>query len=202
MDVFEGREWTFSKVENGRYTPSLCTYKHVRFRRSRMDDTHLFYAHTNTSVFEGREWTIHTCFSATNTHVGCPGLGFSRISRHFQGPRPWIFKDFTSFSKAPALDFQGFHVIFKGPSLGFSRISRHFQGPRPWIFKDFTSFSRAPALDFQGFHVIFKGPGLGFSTLTSKLPLFFEEGRPHRPGRDGFPSQMFAKLHLWNGSGY
>ena len=91
-----------------------------------------------------------------------PGLGFSRISRHFQGLRLWIFKDFTSLSRAPALDFQGFHVIFKGPGLGFSRISRYFQRPRPWIFKDFTSFSRAPASDFQGFHVIFKGPGLGF----------------------------------------
>ena len=91
-----------------------------------------------------------------------PGLGFSRIPRHFQGLRLWIFKDFTSLSRAPALDFQGFHVIFKGPGLGFSRISRYFQRPRPWIFKDFTSFSRAPASDFQGFHVIFKGPGLGF----------------------------------------
>ena len=135
---------------------------------------------------------------------------------HFRGPWLGVFKDFTLFSRAAALDFQGFRFIFKGPGLGFSRISRHFQRPRPWIFKDFmsfsgarpwifkdfASFSRAPALDFQGFHVIFKGPGLGFSTLTSKLPLFFEEGRPHRPGRDGFPSQMFAKLHLWNGSGY
>ena len=154
----------------------------------------------------GPEWTMKTCpfskvengrcpaldFQGFHVIFKGPGLGFSRISRHFQRPRPWIFKDFTSFSRAPALDFQGFHVIFKGPGLGISRISCHFQGPRPWIFKDFPSFSRAPALDFQGFHVIFKGPGLGFSTLTSKLPLFFEEGRPHRPGRDGFPSQMFA----------
>ena len=75
-----------------------------------------------------------------------PGLGFSRISHHFQRPRPWFFKDFTSFSSAPALDFQGFLVIFKGPGLEFSRISRNFQGPRLWIFKDFTSFSRAPCL--------------------------------------------------------
>jgi hypothetical protein len=94
-----------------------------------------------------------------------PSLGFSRISRHFQGPRPWVFKDFTSFPRAPALDFQRFHVIVKGPGLGFSRISCYFQGPRPWIFKDFTLFSKAPALDFQGFHVIFKGPGLRFSGI-------------------------------------
>ena len=81
---------------------------------------------------------------------------------------------FTSFSRAPALDFQGFHVIFKGPGLGFSRISRNFQGPRPWIFQDFTLFSRAPALDFQGFHIILKGPGLVFSRISRH----FQGARP------------------------
>ena len=135
---------------------------------------------------------------------------FSRISRHFQGPRLWIFKDFTSFSRALALDFQGFLHRFSwisidfhgfpwilthwertweedlGADLGttrpqkqqshksnkatkatkpqkchFSKISRHFQAP-------------LPALDFQGFHVIFKGPGLGFS----RVPRHFQRPRP------------------------
>jgi hypothetical protein len=53
-------------------------------------------------------------------------------------PMSFQFKDFTSFSRTPALDFQGFHVISKGPGFRFLRISRHFQGPRPWIFQDFT----------------------------------------------------------------
>ena len=62
-----------------------------------------------------------------------------------------LFKDFTSFSREPALDFQVFHVIFKGPGVGFSRISRHFQGPRHWIFR---------------FRVIFNGSGLRFSRIS------------------------------------
>ena len=84
-----------------------------------------------------------------------PNLGFSRISRNFQGPPPWIFKDFTSFSRVPALDSQGFDLIFKSPGHGFSRIWRHFQEPQPWIFKGFTSFSKAPAFDFQGYIYIY-----------------------------------------------
>ena len=120
-----------------------------------------------------------------------PGLGFSRISRRFQGPWPWIFKDSTSFSKAPALDFLPIlpilsilRIVSILPILPILRIcqhlsisrvkvlpeisgsiSRNFQGPQPSIFKDSTSFSKAPALDFQGFHCIFKGPGIGFSRI-------------------------------------
>ena len=139
MSVFEGREWTirtffmyiktgpFSKVENGRYTPVFMVEVQIGpvFQRK-----------------TGPGWTMKTC-------------PFSKVEN----------------GRCPALDFQGFHVIFKGPGLGFSRISCHFQGARPWIFKDSASFSRAPALDFQGFHVIFKGPGSGFS----RFPRYFKE---------------------------
>ena len=49
-----------------------------------------------------------------------PCLGFSRISRDFQGPWPWIFKGSTSFSKAPALDFLPILLIL--PILPILRV--------------------------------------------------------------------------------
>ena len=71
-----------------------------------------------------------------------------------------LVKDFTLFSRGPALDFQGFNVISKGLGLVFSEISRHFQGPR--------------SLDFQRFRVILKGPNLGLS----RIPRHFKMPRP------------------------
>ena len=75
-----------------------------------MDDTHLFCAHTNTSVFEGREWTIRTCFMQhTNTSVVC--IFEVQIGPVFQrktGPE-WTMK-------CPSADVQIALVFCGGPS--------------------------------------------------------------------------------------
>ena len=72
-----------------------------------------------------------------------PGLEFSGISVYFQGPRPWIFKDFCCFP------------------FGFPRISIYLHG-LALDFQGFQLFSKVPAVDFQGFLIVFKGPALDF----------------------------------------
>ena len=77
-------------------------------------------------------------FLVTRNFFEANFLTGNRLFSRDRLPMSFQFKDFTSFSRTPALDLQGFHVISKGPGFRFLRISRHFQGPRPWIFKDFT----------------------------------------------------------------
>ena len=98
-----------------------------------------------------------------------------------------IFQGYLLISKGPGPGFSGFLCISKGPGLEFSGTSVYFQGPRPWIFKDFCWFPlgfprvsiylHGLTLDFQGFQLFSKVPALDFQrflVISKGLPWIFK----------------------------